>query len=175
MNSRIITGYLSVLGLSFFLHAMKPGAAYFSLLPLLMLIFPFAVGHRVKLTFSLQDFSLGLVVSLVLLLPYYLLFGGTGKTITSYALIFQILAVSFPEEFFFRGFLQDSIGKGLRAVFLISLLFSLAHLPKAIFSGEWIALLSFFPSLIMGWLYMKTSNILPGVVFHFIANLIYQQ
>jgi membrane protease YdiL (CAAX protease family) len=173
MNSRIITGYLSVLALSFFLHAMKPGSAYFSLLPLLMLIFPFTVGHRVKLTFSLQDFSLGLVVSLVLLLPYYLLFGGTGKTITLYALIFQILAVSFPEEFFFRGFLQDSIGKSFRAVFWVSLLFSLAHLPKAIFTGEWVSLLSFFPSLIMGWLYMKTNNILPGVLFHFLANLAY--
>jgi membrane protease YdiL (CAAX protease family) len=174
MNSKIISGYLSVLGLSFFLHAMKPATAYFSLLPLLMLIFPLAVGHRVKLTFSLQDFSLGLVVSLIVLLPYYLLFGGTGKTITSYALIFQILAVSLPEEFFFRGFLQDSIGKSFRAVFLVSLLFSLAHLPKAIFMGEWISLLSFFPSLIMGWLYMKTNNILPGVLFHFLANLVYQ-
>jgi membrane protease YdiL (CAAX protease family) len=175
MNSKIISGYLSVLGLSFFLHAMNPGAPYFSLLPLLMLIFPFAVGHRVKLTFSLQDFSLGLVVSLIVLLPYYLLFGGTGKTITLYALIFQILAVSLPEEFFFRGFLQDSIGKNFKAVFLVSLLFSLAHLPKVIFMGEWISLLSFFPSLIMGWLYMKTNNILPGVLFHFLANLAYQK
>jgi membrane protease YdiL (CAAX protease family) len=174
MNRKSIFGYLSVLGLSFFLHAMKPDAHYFSLLPLLMLIFPFAVDHKVKLTFSLQDFSLGLVVSLIVLLPYYLLFGGTGKTITSYAFIFQILSVAFPEEFFFRGFLQDSIGKSFQAVFLASLLFSLAHLPKAIFTGEWSSLLSFFPSLIMGWLYMKTNNILPGVLFHFLANLVYQ-
>jgi membrane protease YdiL (CAAX protease family) len=89
-------------------------------------------------------------------------------------LIFQLLSVSFPEEFFFRGFLQDSIGNNLRAIILGSLFFSLAHLPKALFMGEWVSLLSFFPSLIMGWLYMKTNNILPGVIFHFFANLVYQ-
>jgi membrane protease YdiL (CAAX protease family) len=174
MNSKIIVGYLSVFGLSFFLHAVKPGPSYFSLLPLLMLAFPLIVGHRVKLTLSLQDFSLGFVVSLLVLLPYYLLFGGSGKPITSYALLFQILSISFPEEFFFRGFLQELIGKNFRAVLLTSLLFSFAHLPKALFGGEWISLLSFFPSLIMGWLYMKTNNILPGVIFHFFANLVYQ-
>jgi membrane protease YdiL (CAAX protease family) len=174
MNKKIIVGYLSVFGLSFFLHATKPGNSYFSLLPLLMLIFPLVVEHRVKLTFSLRDVSLGLVVSLIVLIPYYLLFGGNGKTITLYAVVFQLLSISFPEEFFFRGFLQDSIGNNFRAVFLSSLFFSLAHLPKAIFMGEWISLLSFFPSLIMGWLYMKTNNILPGVIFHFLANLIYQ-
>ena len=174
MNSKIIIGYLSVLGLSFFLYAVKPGASYFSLLPLLMIIFPFIVGHRVKLTFSLQDFSMGFGAALMVLLPYYLIFGGTGNTITSYTLIFQILSVAFPEEFFFRGFLQDLIGKNLRAVFVASMLFSLAHLPKALFTGEWILLLSFFPSLIMGWLYMKTDNILPCVLFHFLANLVYQ-
>jgi hypothetical protein len=175
MNKKIITGYLLVLGLSFLLHAIKPGHSYFSLLPLLMLIFPFIFGHRISLKFSLQDISLGLVVSLVLLLPYHVLFGGTGKTITSFMLIFQLLSVSFPEEFFFRGFLQDSIGNNLRAIILGSLFFSLAHLPKALFMGEWVSLLSFFPSLIMGWLYMKTNNILPGVIFHFLANLAYQQ
>ena len=174
MNNKVIAGYLSVLGLSFLLHALKPGTVYFSLLPLLMLIFPLIAGQSVKLKFSLQDTSLGLVVSLFILLPYYLLFGGTEETITAYALGFQLLSVSFPEEFFFRGFLQDSIGKTVRAVLLSSLLFSLAHLPKAIFTGDWMSLLSFFPSLIMGWLYMKTNNILPGVIFHFLANLVSQ-
>lgn len=173
MNRKIIFGYLAILGSSFVLHAMKPATSYFSLLPLLMLIFPIIVGHRVKLAFSLQDLSLGLVTSLIILLPYYLLFGGTGKTITFTALVFQILSISFPEEFFFRGFLQDSLGKNIRAVILASLLFSLAHLPKALFMDEWISLLSFFPSLVMGWLYMKTNNILPCVVFHFLANLAY--
>jgi membrane protease YdiL (CAAX protease family) len=57
---------------------------------------------------------------------------------------------------------------------LVSLLFSLAHLPKAVFYNEWMSLLSFFPSLVMGWLYLKTNNILPGTIFHLFANLVYQ-
>lgn len=174
MKRIIIAGYIAVLGFSFLLHAAKPGMPYFGLLPLLMLIFPLIAGHRVKLIFSLKDFSLGLGVSLMVILPYYLLVGGSGRALTSFTLFFQLLSIAFPEEFFFRGFLQDSIGRNYKSVLLTSLLFAAAHLPKAIFMGEWVSLLSFFPSLIMGWLYMSTNNILPGVIFHFLANLVYQ-
>ena len=174
MNKKTISGYFIILTLSFLLHLVKPlNNIYYSSLPILMLLFPIIVGHRVKLRFSIKDISLGLVLSIIILLPYYLAFGGNIKTISAYYVIFQLLSISVPEEFFFRGFLQDSIGRSLKAVFLVSLLFSFAHLPKAIFLGEWISLLSFFPSLVMGWLYMKTNNILPGTVFHLLSNLIY--
>ena len=96
------------------------------------------------------------------------------KTITVYVLLFQLLSVSFPEEFFFRGFLQDTIGRNFKAVLLVSLLFAVAHIPKALLLGDWMSLLTFFPSLVMGWLYMKTNNILPGTIFHLLANLTYQ-
>ena len=174
MNIKTISGYLSILILSFLLYSIKPtNNIFYSSLPILMVMFPIIVGYRVKLRFSIKDFFLGLTVSLIILLPYYLIFGGNLKTTTAYYIIFQLLSVSLPEEFFFRGFLQDSIGKNFRAVLIISLLFSIAHLPKAIFLGEWISLLSFFPSLVMGWLYMKTNNILPGTIFHLLANLVY--
>ena len=84
------------------------------------------------------------------------------RTITAYVFLFQLLSVSFPEEFFFRGFLQDTIGGNFRSVLLVSLLFAVAHVPKVLFLGDWMSLLTFFPSLVMGWLYMKTNNILPG-------------
>jgi membrane protease YdiL (CAAX protease family) len=175
MSRKAITGYLAVLFLSFLLHAAKPvNIIYNSLLPVLMLTFPIIAGHRIRLRFQIKDFVIGVTVSIILLLPYYLFFGGNGREITAYALIFQLIGVSFPEEFFFRGFLQDSMGRNIKAVFFVSILFSLAHLPRAIFAGEWISLLSFFPSLVMGWLYMKTNNILPGTVFHFLANMVYQ-
>ncbi len=138
-----------------------------------MLIFPMIVGYKVKLKFSIKDLLLGIIMSVVILLPYYIVFRGNIKTISAYYVILQLLSVSLPEEFFFRGFLQDSMGKGFRAILLVSLLFSIAHLPKAVFLGEWISLLSFFPSIVMGWLYMKTKNILPGTVFHLLANLVY--
>ena len=174
MNIKTISGYLSILILSFLLYSIKPtNNIFYSSLPILMVMFPIIVGYRVKLRFSIKDFFLGLIASLIILLPYYLVFGGNLKTTTAYYIIFQLLSVSLPEEFFFRGFLQDSIGKNFRAVLIISLLFSIAHLPKAIFLGEWISLLSFFPSLVMGWLYMKTNNILPGTIFHLLANLVY--
>ena len=176
MNKKTIAGYLFILSLSFILYLIKPASTlYYSSLPLLMLMFPLVAGYRVKISFSIKDIVAGLVVSLVLLVPYYLFFGGGNlKTISIYYVIFQLLGVAFPEEFFFRGFLQDSLGRNLKAIALVSLLFSLAHLPRAIFLGEWISLLSFFPSLVMGWLYMKTNNILPGTLFHLLANLVYQ-
>ncbi len=174
MNIKTISGYLAILTLSFLLYTTRPAnSIYYNSLPVMMIIFPIIFGHRVKLRFSIKDTVIGLIVSAVILLPYYLLFGSDLKAITVYYLIFQLIGVALPEEFFFRGFLQDSIGKNLQAIFYASLLFSAAHLPKALFLGDWIALLSFFPSLIMGWLYMKTNNILPGTLFHLLANLAY--
>ena len=175
MNIKPLSGYLAVITLSFLLYSIRPtNAVFYSSLPALMLIFPVIVGHRVKMRLSIKDVLLGVVASVIILSPYYLVFGGNLKSITVYSIIFQLLSVSLPEEFFFRGFLQDSIGKSLRAVLWTSCLFSLAHLPRAIFLDDWISLLSFFPSLIMGWLYMKTNNIVPGTMFHLLANLVYQ-
>jgi membrane protease YdiL (CAAX protease family) len=174
MNIKTVSGYLLIFISSFLLYSIKPTNNIFYIsLPILMLILPIIMGHRVKLRFSINDFLLGLTVSVVILFPYCIVSGGNAKTMSVYYIIFQLLIVSLPEEFFFRGFLQDSIGRDFKAVLLVSLLFSIAHLPKAFFLGDWISLLSFFPSLIMGWLYMKTNNILPGTIFHFFANLIY--
>jgi len=175
MRGKAVIGYLALVVLSFLLHAAKPAnTLYYSLLPVLMLAFPIMVGHRVKLRFSIKDFLLGLIVSLTIVAPYYIIFGGNMTTITVYAVLFQLLGVSLPEEFFFRGFLQDSIGRDFRTVLLVSLLFTVAHVPKALLLGDWMSLLTFFPSLVMGWLYMKTNNILPGTIFHFLANMAYQ-
>ncbi|MEW6417169.1 MAG: CPBP family intramembrane glutamic endopeptidase [Nitrospirota bacterium] len=140
-------------------------------------MFPIIVGHNVKLWFSINDFFLGFIVSIVILLPYYIVFSPSPPHLEGEGwvrgIIFQLLIISLPEEFFFRGFLQDSIGRNFKAVLLVSLLFSIAHLPKAIFADDWISLLSFFPSIMMGWLYMKTNNILPGIIFHFLANVVH--
>jgi len=175
MRAEAVIGYIALLVLSLLLHAAKPAnTMYYSLLPVLMLGFPIVVGHRVKLRFSIRDFLLGLIVSITILVPYYVIVGGNMTPITVYAFLFQLLGVSIPEEFFFRGFLQDSIGRNFRAVLLVSLLFAVAHVPKALLLGDWMSLLSFFPSLVMGWLYMKTNNILPGTIFHFFANMAYQ-
>jgi membrane protease YdiL (CAAX protease family) len=175
MRAKAVIGYLALLLLAFLLQAAKPAnTLYYSLLPVFMMVFPILVGHRVNLRFSIKDFLLGLIVSIIILVPYYVIVGGTMPTITVYVFLFQLIGVSLPEEFFFRGFLQDSTGRNFRAVLLVSLLFSVAHAPRALFLGDWMSLLTFVPSLVMGWLYMKTNNILPGTIFHLMANLIHQ-
>lgn len=173
MNIKSISGYILLLIISIIAYSLRPSNFhYLNILPLFMILYPVFVRHRIKIAFSLKAFLLGLGVSALILIPYYFLFGESVGKITVYAILFQLIGIALPEELFFRGFLQDSMGKSIKAVIFVSLLFSIAHLPKAIFSHEWISLLSFFPSLVMGWLYMKTNNILPGTIFHFLANVV---
>ncbi len=94
--------------------------------------------------------------------------------------ISQLLLISLPEEWFFRGYLQArfnqvlgkpwkflsaQIGPGL---FLTAILFSLAHFSLNP-SPE--RLLVFFPGLVFGWLREKTDSILAPMLFHFACNL----
>ena len=175
MTKKLFIGYCALLILSFFLHATKlANSIYNSSIPVLMFLFPIIVGYKVSVRFSIKDITIGLVVSLIILLPYYLLFGGNTREFSISYMVFVLLGISLPEEFFFRGFLQDSMGRTTKAVLFVSFLFAFAHLPKAIFFNEWTSLLSFFPSLVMGWLYMKTNNIIPGTFFHWLANMVYQ-
>ncbi|MEW6586967.1 MAG: CPBP family intramembrane glutamic endopeptidase, partial [Nitrospirota bacterium] len=131
------------------------------------------MGTRVKLRLSLKDLLVGIGVSALILVPYGIAFGSQMRNISLSLVFYQLIIVAFPEEFFFRGFLQDSLRGKYKAVLLASLLFAFAHLPKVVFDGEWISLLSFFPSFVMGWLYLKTNSILPGTIFHWIANLVH--
>lgn len=175
MNKKTIFGYCIVLVLSFLLHALDPAKKYIHLvLPVFLLLYPIITGYRVKISFPPKDIVFGLTITLFILAPYGIAFRAKLTDLTPYFIAFQFISVAFPEEFFFRGFLQDSLGKNYKSVILASLLFALAHLPKTIFGGDWIVLLSFFPSLIMGWLYLKTNNILPGIIFHWFANLLQQ-
>jgi len=88
-------------------------------------------------------------------------------------ILFHLFIVSLPEEIYFRGFLQEAIGNNIKGVIMVSILFSIIHLPKLIFDGDLSSALTFFPSIVMGYLYMKTSNILPSVIFHFSANILF--
>ena len=95
-------------------------------------------------------------------------------------LLFQFLLVSFPEEWFFRGYLQGRFNqvfgrpkKFLGAPlgwgwFLASLLFALAHFT---IRAQPERLLVFFPALVFGWLREKTNSLLAPVLFHFLSNL----
>ncbi|MBF0537226.1 MAG: CPBP family intramembrane metalloprotease [Nitrospirae bacterium] len=82
-----------------------------------------------------------------------------------------LMVNALPEELFFRGYLQESLGNGPSSVVIVSVLFALCHSGRFLISGDVTPLLTFFPSLMMGWLYLKTSNILPSTLFHLVANL----
>ena len=146
------------------------------LIPLFLLTVPFLYQKKLNIRFRSKDILLGIAVSAVILLPFWFLItsGGTAFVFPPVsALLFQLIGVSFAEEFYFRGFLQDRLGNNIMGVVMISVLFSVMHAPQFIHHGDVYSLLTFFPSLVMGFLYMRTSNVLPSFIFHFFSNIVY--
>jgi membrane protease YdiL (CAAX protease family) len=143
------------------------------LLPAYMVAVPLLLGARINVSFSARDIGIGLAVSAAVLVPFALVFTDLRamRAVTAHGLMVRLFLVSLPEEAFFRGFLQEVFRNDFRSVLIVSVLFALAHLPAVVFQGETTALLTFFPSLVMGLLYMRTSNIVPSTAFHFLANV----
>lgn len=86
-----------------------------------------------------------------------------------------LLIAALPEEWFFRAYLQTTLEthrrfRGLRAILVASLLFSLIHG----LSRDWTtALLVFIPSLFYGWLYQRNHDLLLVVLVHALSNLVF--
>lgn len=124
----------------------------------------------------MKDTATGIVVSAAVLFPFWYFFSHPGRPLALLpvgAMMFQLLGVSIPEEVYFRGFLQQRLGNTLKSALVVSLLFSFMHLPQFIFYGDRYSLLTFFPSLVMGLLYWRTSNVLPSAIFHFCSNIVF--
>lgn len=146
------------------------------LIPLYLLAVPFLFREMTHLRFSVKDATTGIVVSAAVLLPFWYFSSHSGRPfvwLPVSGVIFQLLGVSVPEEVYFRGFLQQRLGNTLRGVLVVSLLFSFMHLPQLILYGDRYSLLTFFPSLVMGLLYWRTSNVLPSAIFHFSSNIVF--
>lgn len=92
----------------------------------------------------------------------------------------QLILVAFPEEFFFRGYLQDSfyskwppkhkifgvpVGGSTLA---LSLLFAISH---SLIVLQWWHALIFFPAMLFSWLRSKTGTIWAALFFHWACNL----
>jgi membrane protease YdiL (CAAX protease family) len=174
MKKKALYAYAGLLLLSVCSYVL-PHRAFTFVLPAYLTLMPFLLGGRIHFSLSARHFRVGLLVSALVLLPLSLAFADFRiiRAITLQTLAMQLFAVSLPEEIFFRGFLQDVLGNDLRGVIAVSVLFSVAHLPAMLFGGDVFALMTFFPSLVMGLLYMKTSNILPSTVFHFLSNVVF--
>jgi membrane protease YdiL (CAAX protease family) len=100
------------------------------------------------------------------------------------AILTQLFLVAFPEEFFFRGYLQTVIGRsfhrkikifGLKAlavswaVPITSFLFAASH---SFITFQWWHFAIFFPSLVFGWLREKTNGLVAPILFHALCNLL---
>ncbi|MFD3450198.1 CPBP family intramembrane glutamic endopeptidase [Microbacteriaceae bacterium 4G12] len=82
-----------------------------------------------------------------------------------------------PEELFFRGYLLPRLEAVLKnpihALVISAILFNMSHIPSHISNGMSIhqaLLMSFsiaYPTgLILGYLYLKTRSIVPGIIWH---------
>lgn len=103
----------------------------------------------------------------------------TTQIWASYA-ITQLLLVAFPEEFFFRGYLQGRLSEVFvveRKIFcadfglpqiLTALVFALSHSFIAV---QWWHIFIFFPALVFAWLKEKTGTIWAGTMFHASCNM----
>jgi len=94
----------------------------------------------------------------------------------------EFLIVGFPEEAFFRGYLQTrwnrvcgkpwrifgaSMGAGL---LLQAILFAACHL----FTGDWTQLRVVFFGVLAGWLRERSNSVLAPAVYHAVANIWYR-
>lgn len=146
------------------------------LIPLFLITAPYIFQKRVKLRFSIKDILIGITVSVVILLPLWYFMSLSDKAfvfLPMSTMLFQLFGVSFAEEVYFRGFLQERLSNNILGVLMVSMLFSIIHVPQFIFYGDIYSVMTFFPSLVMGFLYMRTSNVLPSTIFHFFANIVY--
>ncbi len=139
-----------------------------------------------SLRFNLRGFSTGVAVSAVVLFAYVSFLQILGLSMertvvftepSIFLMLTHLVVYALPEEFFFRGYLQKKMGGGWRAVVITSILFAAAHfIVICIFSGGRNCmqnLLTFFPSTVMGYIYMRTGTLWSSVFFHFAANIVY--
>jgi membrane protease YdiL (CAAX protease family) len=98
--------------------------------------------------------------------------------------LIQLFLVAFPEEIFYRGYLQSRldqmIGKdqqifgvwvNLQSILLCSALFAIAHLLTI---PNLARLSVFFPSLLFGWMRRADQSVVPVAIFHALCNLFSQ-
>lgn len=166
-----------------------PWTYVISVTAVLMLSVPYVLGaESTGFRWDMRGLILGIIVSLILLLMYagaMLLYGlYTDQSLVvrelSYSFILmQLLLVALPEEVFFRGYIQEKLGNNIRGVIVVSLLFALGHFITLCLGGDHSvsvctqAVLTFFPSLVMGYLYVVTGTLWASIVFHFFANIVH--
>ena len=84
-----------------------------------------------------------------------------------------LLLTALPEEWFFRAYFMIHIEKTrlrpYQANIITSLFFTLLHLP----TQGWFGLTVFVPSLIYGWIFQKSKDIVLVILLHALSNIIF--
>ncbi len=94
-------------------------------------------------------------------------------------LLFHLFCVAFPEEIFYRGYMQSRLNEvyakkytflGVRFGFGLlytAFLFALGHY---VIAYQVPTLATFFPGLVFGWLREKTGTVVASILFHALCN-----
>jgi membrane protease YdiL (CAAX protease family) len=181
--------YIALISLIFLMKYLISWSLAATVSAFLMLAIPFILKNDMRdLRWDPRGVLWGIAVTIVILLIYIAVLAGYGlyagkslmfnKLSYSFVLI-QLLLVALPEEVFFRGYLQQKLGNTVKGVIAVSLLFALAHFVTLCLGGGHglsvcsQAVLTFFPSLVMGYLYMSTGTLWASIIFHFLANIVH--
>jgi len=181
--------YALLISLILLMRFIFPWPYVITVSAVLMLTLPFILKSDMRdLMWDPKGVLVGLAVSIVLLLLYVAVLVGYGMykglslelNFLSYSFVLtQLLLVALPEEVFFRGYLQYKLGNNIKGIVIVSLLFALGHFVTLCIGGGYNiavcsqAVLTFFPSLVMGYLYFRTKTLWASILFHFLANVVY--
>ena len=148
--------------------------------------------YGLDLRFSPPSFVTHVVLGVTLLVLYGALHAWVARSVfdRSFELhlgnpaidvVREFLAVGFPEEVFFRGYLQTRWNRALPARWSVfgarlgpallvqAAIFAACHLA----TGDWTRLRVFFFALLAGWLRERSRSVLPPAVYHAVANVWY--
>ena len=81
-----------------------------------------------------------------------------------------LFTAALPEEWFFRAYFMTSLGSGLPANLVASILFSVLH---GLTKGWVMAVQVFVPSLFYGWIYQRTRDLPLLVLTHALSNIVF--
>lgn len=156
------------------------------LMLLLMLFLPFIDNRWLVPDFNLYKPGATYVNALKALLAILLLVLMSHAYVDAVLVLTTLILVALPEEWFFRAYFQQIVtsriiellsAKGqvsrlypLHAANVItSVFFALLHLPIQGVRGG----LVFFPSLLFGFVYQKTNDLVLLVLLHAVSNILY--
>ncbi|MEE8136425.1 MAG: CPBP family intramembrane glutamic endopeptidase [Thermodesulfobacteriota bacterium] len=184
-----LTVYVFVILTIFVAKFFVPRAYVLSIAAALMLLLPIVLkSGDGALRWDFKGVLLGLGVSAVLLSIYIAVIALYGHYVdkslvvhdfTYSFILMQLLLVALPEEVFFRGYLQSKIGNNIKGIIIVSLLFAVGHFVTLCLGGGHNlaicsqAILTFFPSLVMGYLYLVSKTLWASIIFHFFANVVH--